>query len=211
MGKITLTIDGSNVVADKGTSILEAALQNNIYIPHLCYHPDLDPRGACRLCIVEISDEQVVISCRTPVEPGMVVKTNSPKVNRVRRPIVELLINDHHNTCRGCPSNRRCDLQKIIAYLRIDRRRVRRLILPEEKMPLDTSHPCFDYDPNRCLLCGICLQTCKDIQRVSSLHFVGRGYATKIGFFGDKSRCESCGECMARCPVGVLLPKTPPQ
>lgn len=211
MGKITLTIDGSNVVADKGTSILEAALQNNIYIPHLCYHPDLDPRGACRLCIVEISDEQVVISCRTPVEPGMVVKTNSPKVNRVRRPIVELLINDHHNTCRGCPSNRRCDLQKIIAYLRIDRRRVRRLILPEEKMPLDTSHPCFDYDPNRCLLCGICLQTCKDIQKVSSLHFVGRGYATKIGFFGDKSRCESCGECMARCPVGVLLPKTPPQ
>jgi len=211
VGKITLTIDGLNVVADKGTSVLEAALQNNIYIPHLCYHPDLDARGACRLCIVEIGDEQLVTSCRTPVEPGMVVKTNSPKVDRVRRPIVELLINDHHNTCRGCPSNGHCDLQKVMAYLRIDRRRVRRLILPEEKMPLDTSHPCFDYDPNRCVLCGICLQTCRDIQGVSSLHFVSRGYATKMGFFGDKSRCESCGECMARCPVGVLLPKTTPQ
>ncbi len=211
MGKITLKIDGLNVVVNKGTSVLEAALQNKIYIPHLCYHPDLNARGACRLCIVEIGDEQLVTSCQIPVEPGMVVKTNSPKVNKIRRPIAELIINDHHNTCRGCPSNRHCDLQKVIAYLRIDRRRVRRLILPEEKMPLDTSSPCFDYDPNRCVLCGICLQTCRDIQGVCSLHFVSRGYATKIGFFGDKSRCESCGECVVRCPVGALLPKTTPQ
>jgi len=210
MDKIKLEIDDLNVVADEGMSILEAALQNNIYIPHLCYHPELDARGACRLCVVEIGDGQLVTSCQTPVEPGMVVKTNSPEVDKVRRPIVELLINDHHSTCRGCPSNGHCELQKIMAYLHIDRRRVRRLILPEEKMPLDTSPPCFDYDPNRCVLCGICLQTCEDIHGISSLHFVGRGYATKIGFFGDQTRCESCRECIERCPVGALLPKTTP-
>lgn len=211
MDKITLTIDGSNVVVNEGMSVLEAALQNNIYIPHLCYHPDLEARGVCRLCIVEIDDKQLVTSCRTPVEPGMVVKTNSLKVDKVRRPIVELLIADHHSTCRGCPSNGHCELQKVMAHLCIDRRRVRRLRLPEEEMPLDTSNPYFDYDPNRCVLCGVCVQTCEDIHGTSSLHFVSRGYVTRIGFFGDKSRCELCSKCVTRCPVGALIPKTIPQ
>jgi len=208
--KITLTIDGQDVETDEGQTILEAALQNDIYIPHLCYHPALQPRGTCRLCMVELGDGQLVTSCRTLVAPGMVVKTKSPEVNKVVRPVVELLIADHHSSCRGCPANGHCELQKIMAHLRIDRRRVRRLRPPEEEMPLDTSNPCFDYDPNRCVVCGICVQTCEDLHGVSSLYFVNRGYGTRIAFHGDESKCESCKKCIERCPVGVLLPKNIP-
>jgi len=141
------------------------------------------------------------------VEPGMVVRTKSPEVDEARRLIVELLIADNHSTCRGCASSRQCELQRIMAYLHIDRRRVRRLRLPKEELPRDTSNPFFDYDPNKCVLCGICLRTCEDVHGVSALHFVGRGYGTKIAFFGNKSRCESCGQCMPRCPVGALISK----
>jgi len=207
MKKIPLTIDGQEITADKGMSVLEAALQNDIYIPHLCYHPALEARGACRLCLVEIGDGELVTSCRTPAEPGVVVNTRSPQVDKLVRPVVELLIADHHSSCRGCASSGHCELQKIMAHLRIDRRRIRRLRLPEEEAPLDTSNPCFDYDPNKCVLCGICVQTCQDLHGVSSLYFVHRGPESKIAFYGDESRCEACKECVTRCPVGVLLLK----
>lgn len=207
MDRITLTIDGSDIVAHGGTTILEAALQNGIYIPHLCYHPDLKPYGACRLCIVEVGDGQLVISCRTSVEQGMVVKTRSPKVDEVRRITIELLVANHHISCRGCPSSGHCELQRIMAFIRIDRKRVRRLRLPKEEMSLDTSNPFFDYDPNKCVLCGICVRACEEIQGVNAFNFVGRGYGTKIAFFGDKSRCESCRGCVLRCPVGALILK----
>ena len=205
MEKVSLTIDGLEVVVNKGTSVLEAALRNSIYIPHLCYYPDLEARGTCRLCIVEIDDGELVTSCRMPVASGMVVKTKSSQIDKVIRPVVELLIADYHASCAGCPSSGHCELQKIMAHLRIDRRRVRRLGLPKVKAPLDTTNPCFDYDANRCVLCGICVQTCEHAQGISSLYCVGRGYGTKIGFYGDKSKCESCKECMGRCPVGALV------
>lgn len=207
MDKICFIIDGRQVFADKGATILEVALQNDIYIPHLCHHPDLQPRGSCRLCTVEINGGELVTACRTPGEEGMEVRTRSPEVDRAVRPIVELLIADHHASCRGCPSSERCELQKIMANLRIDRRRVQRLRPPKEELPLETLNPCFDYEPNKCVRCGICVQTCEDLLGTSCLYFVERGYGTKIAFFGDKSKCESCLECVARCPVGVLIPK----
>lgn len=208
MEKVPLTIDGLEVVVDKGTSILEVALRNNIYIPHLCYYPDLEARGTCRLCIVEINDGELITSCRMPVESGMVVKTKSPKIEKLIRPVVELLIADHHASCAGCPSSGHCELQKIMTYLRIDRRRVRRLRLAKVEAPLDTTNPCFDYDANRCVLCGMCVQTCDHVQGISSFYFVGRGHSTKVGFYGDKPKCESCKQCMVRCPVGALISKT---
>lgn len=208
MEKVSLTINGVDMVVDRGTTVLEAALQNNIYIPHLCYHPDLEPQGVCRLCTVEVDTGQLVTSCRIAVEPGMVVRTRSPEVDKTVRPIVELLIADHHANCGGCPASGHCELQKIMAHLRIDRKRVRRLRSPTVELPVDTSNPCFDYDANRCVLCGICVESCKAIHGNSSLYFVGRGYDTKIAFFGDTSKCESCMECVARCPVGALMPKT---
>ena len=205
--KIMLTIDGLDIEVDEGMTVLEAALQNDIYIPHLCYHPQLVPRGACRLCIVDIGNGQLVTSCRTPVEVGMVVKTKSPQIDKVVHPVVELLIADHHSTCRGCLSNGHCELQKIMAHLHIDRRRVRRLRLPGEDLPLVTSNPVFDYDPNKCVFCGICVQTCQEMQGAGFLYPVGRGYNIEVTFYGDESKCDSCRECVARCPVGALLPK----
>ncbi|MFH1651366.1 MAG: 2Fe-2S iron-sulfur cluster-binding protein [Chloroflexota bacterium] len=209
--KVKLTIDGQEITAPAGASVLEAALANDIYIPHLCHHPALPAAGACRMCLVEVGEGQMVMSCRTPVAAGMVIRTKSPGIDRLVRPVIEMLIADHHESCRGCPSSGHCELQRVMAHLRIDRRRVRRLKLPDKQLPLDTSSPCFDYDPNRCVLCGICVQTCAQRQGESMLHFVERGYGTKIAYFGDETQCSDCGkECMARCPVGVLLPKSAP-
>ena len=206
MGKVTFTINEEILEADEGTSVLAAALQNNIYIPHLCYHPELESRGACRLCLVEVNG-RLVTACRTPVEPGMSVRTNTPEIDQAIRPVVELLIANHHITCRGCSSSGKCQLQKLMAELRIDRRRVRRLRTPDEKLPLDTSPPCFDYDPNKCVLCGICIQTCEQIHGTSSLYFLNRGTDTRVAFYGEEERCAACLECIRRCPVSVLLPK----
>ena len=211
MEKLALTIDSSDIIAEKGMTILEAALKNGIYIPHLCYHPDLKPSGACRLCLVEMEDGELVTACRVPVKKGMVVRTKSSKVDKVLHPIVEVLIANHHPDYRGYPSSGQGELQRIMAHLHIDRKRLQRLRLPTEKLARDTSNPFFDFDPNGCVLCGICVHTCEDIAGVSAINFISRGYKTKVAPFGDKpfaqSRCESCGECVIRCPVGALIPK----
>ncbi|EFK07529.1 2Fe-2S iron-sulfur cluster binding domain protein [delta proteobacterium NaphS2] len=204
MSKVTLTIDGLDVEAEKETTILRAALDNDIYIPHLCYHPELSPSGICRLCMVN-ADGEVVMSCQTPVDQGMVVKTKDPEIDRLRRTSIEILVANHHASCRGCPGSGPCALQKIMAYIRIDRKRVRRLRLPEEDLPKDQSNPYFDYDPNHCVLCNICVQTCEKIQ--GALHVIGRGIRTQIAFYGNNADCQSCMECVARCPVGALTAK----
>lgn len=207
MDKITLKIDGFDILTSSGTMILEAALENGIYIPNLCYHPELKSSGVCRLCLVEVGDGRPVLSCRTAAEQGMIVKTRSPEVDRARRAIVELLIADHHTDCRNCPSSGKCELQRIMASLHISIKRMRPLKRAKEELPRDISNPFFDYDPNKCILCGICVRTCEGLPGDSIPEFVGRGYDTRIAFFGDKSRCEGCGECVARCPVGALQPK----
>lgn len=202
MDRLTLTVDDSEISADKDTTILQAALDNDIYIPHLCYHPDLSPPGICRLCMVE-ADGEMRFACQTMVEQGMVVKTRTPEVDKIRRSNIEILVANHHITCRGCPGIGHCELQKIMAYIRIDKKRVRRLRLPKEELSIDNSNPFFDYDPNHCVLCEICVRTCEKIQ--NALHLVGRGYKTKVVFYGDSSICESCMECVVRCPVGALI------
>jgi len=204
MDKVTLNIDGQEVTADKETTVLQTALHNDIYIPHLCYHPDLKPSGVCRLCMVEI-EGKIVFSCRTPVEQGMVIKTKTPEIEKARRTNIEMLVANHHISCRGCPGRGQCALQKIMAFIHIDKKRVRRLRPPKEELPQDNLNPFFDYDPNKCVVCEICVRTCEEIQH--ALNIVGRGYSTKIAFNGDSSKCESCMECVARCPVAGLIPK----
>ncbi|MDP2983632.1 MAG: formate dehydrogenase subunit alpha [Candidatus Latescibacter sp.] len=211
MDSITLTIDGLVVTAEKGKTVLETALENGIYIPHLCHHPDLKPTGVCRLCMIEIEGRGMTISCKTPVEQGIVVRTESPEIAKVRRIATELLITDHHSDCLACKQDNHCELQKIAAFVGIDRVRLDRMRMPKRLSPIDSSNPFFDLDPNKCVLCGICVRTCDEIQGVNALDFLHRGYKTKIGTFGDKpiveSVCESCGECVSRCPVGALVPK----
>ena len=210
MEKITLTIDGMAVETEPGSSVLKAALDAGIYIPHLCHHEDLEPVGVCRLCMVEI-EGRMVFSCLVPAEDGLVVRTESPAINNARRVAAELLIVNHNADCLACAKNNDCKLQEIAAYVGIDSERIERLRVPKEMLPVDDSNPFFDYDPNQCVLCGICVRTCDQLQGVAALDFAYRGYRTKISTFGDKpiaeSVCESCGECVSRCPVGALVPK----
>ena len=212
MNKISLTIDGLKVTAAKGSTVLKAALENGIYIPHLCYDPGLEPAGVCRLCLVEIEGRGLTVSCRTLVEEALVIHTESPEINKARRTTCELLIANHHSDCLSCAKNNQCELQRIASYLGIKEERLKQLRQPAKRLPLDTSNPFFDRNPNQCVLCGICVQTCEELQGVSAIDFVFRGYNTTIGTFGNKpikeSTCESCGECVVRCPVGALTPKT---
>src|SRR4030042_451150 len=212
MEQLSVNIDGQYIVAREGATILEVALANNIYIPHLCYHPDLKPAGSCRVCLVELDKCQLVTSCRTPVKDGMIIKTNSPEIDKVRRPVIEMIIANHHMDCKNCAKKGQCELQRIRAYMKIDKKSIERLRLPQEELPKDLSNPFFERDHNKCVLCGICVRTCQEIQKVSAIDFAGRGNNTKIAAFGDKpiaeSRCESCGECVIRCPVGALVSKS---
>jgi len=207
----TLTIDGLSVKARKGDTILKAALDHNIYIPHLCYHPELTPFGGCRLCMVKIQGRGLTISCKAPVEEGMTVITEDPAINAIRRIAAELLIANHDARCLECAKNTRCKLQEIAAYIGISDERLGRLQPVVRTLPVDDSNPFFIRDFNRCVLCGICVRTCQEIQMLGAIDFTFRGVDTKIATLGDKpilhSTCVSCGECVVRCPVGALLPK----
>ncbi|MFC1782924.1 formate dehydrogenase subunit alpha [Planctomycetota bacterium] len=212
MDKVKLSIDGVAITAEKGKTILETALQKGIYIPHLCYHPDLKPVGVCRLCMVEIEGRGLTISCKTPVEEGLVVRTDGPEVEKVRRVAAELLIANHHADCLSCAQNNQCELQRIAAYVGIESERLERLRAPKAMAPIDESNPFFYRDPNKCVLCGICVRTCDELQNINAIDYGFRGFESTISTFGDKpikeSICESCGECVVRCPVGALSYKS---
>ncbi len=237
METIRLTIDSQEVTVKRGTTVLEAAQAAGIYIPTLCYDPDLEPYGGCRLCIVEIEKMRgLPTSCTTPATDGMVVHTTTPAVDGVRRTALELLLANHPSECLvcnrrteeercrpydiclrsvavtdrcvTCAANERCELQKVIGYMGITELR-----LPREtgQFPVDTSNPFFDLDRNRCILCARCVRTCSEVTGVGAIDMAYRGYSMKVATFGDKplleSICKSCGECMAHCPVGALTPK----
>ncbi len=208
---ITLTVDGREVQAAPGTSILRAALDSGIYIPHLCDHRDLDSVGICRVCLVEIEGRRPTVSCMTPVEEGLVVRTSSADLDQTRKVNLELLIANHDYNCETCAKNSRCQLQKVTRFIGVDENRLKSLRKAPLDQPLDSSNPFYLRDMNKCVLCGICVRTCEEIQGDGCIDFAYRGIRTKISVLGDKpimeSTCVSCGECVARCPVGALVPK----
>lgn len=211
MGELVLSINGKEITAREGQTILEVALGNRIYIPHLCHHPDLEPAGTCRLCYVELEGKGPVLSCRTLAQKGMAIRTRSPAVDEIRRGLVELLIANHHDDCPNCAKKGRCELQRILGYLRVDKKKARRLRFAEQQLERDTTNPFFDLDPNKCVLCSRCVRTCSELLHVDAITVVGRGYRSRIATLGEKrladSDCESCGECVERCPVGGLVYK----
>jgi formate dehydrogenase (NADP+) alpha subunit len=209
--KIKLKIDGLEVKAEKGSTILQTALNNNIYIPNLCYHQGLEPWGSCRLCMVENEEGRLITACETIVQDGMNIITENSRINRVRKLSAELLIANHEVDCLTCRKNDNCKLQEVAAYLGINRENIGSLRRQTNKISVDDSNPFFDRDLKKCILCGICVRTCSEILGVNAIDFGFRGYESKITTFSDKpiieSNCVSCGECVVACPVGALVPK----
>ncbi|NMA92447.1 MAG: 4Fe-4S binding protein [Firmicutes bacterium] len=207
--QVTITIDGRELSARRGEKLLWAALRNEIYIPHLCAWPEIEPpEASCRLCYVEIEGrERPVTSCTEPVIEGMVVHTRSPRVDRLVASAFELIMSDHHLNCAKCPQHKRCELQKIARERRLRLRPSRLTALPR-RGERDDSLKTIYFDSGRCVLCGRCIWACRELARVGAIGFSRRGYKQAVTTFGDlplaETACTECGECVEICPVGAF-------
>jgi predicted molibdopterin-dependent oxidoreductase YjgC len=206
---ITLTINGVPVTVTEGATVLEAARQAGIYIPTLCYDPDLSPYGGCRMCIVEVEGMRgLPTACTTPAADGMVVHTETAAVNQSRRITLELIIANHHGDCLTCAKNQDCELQKVARYLGVEPEHFDRMRKSTRVVPIDDSNPAFIRDMNKCILCARCVRACHEITGIDAIDLAYRGNEATVATFGDKpvllSRCETCGECVSRCPTGAL-------
>jgi len=233
--KIKLTIDGVNVEVEKGVTVLQAAQRAGTYIPTLCYHPNLQPYGGCRLCIVEIENMRgLPTSCTTPASEGMVVTTSTPKLQELRRSFLQLILTEHPNACLtchrrercgpydiclrhvavtercvSCPNNKQCELQYLVDYIGLEE-----VTLPYryKELPVDFSRePLIKRDYNLCILCGRCVQMCTDVRGIGAISFMNRGFQTVVGTAYDRplqeSNCRFCGACVEVCPTGALMDK----
>lgn len=204
-----LHIDGQDIETEEGKSILEAALDSGIYIPHLCHHPDLPPIGACRLCIVEIEGmEGLHTSCTTPAADGMIIKTKTEKIDNMRRLAMELMLAGHPPDCGTCIKYLNCELQSLKQYLVGDHVRVR---MRSKLFPLNSSNPLFLHDPNKCVLCGRCVRACHELRGVGVLFYKKKGKETYTYTASDlplaDSSCRFCGACAEVCPTGAIMDK----
>ncbi len=207
---VTITINGIEVSAEDHMTVFEAAETVGIYIPTLCHHPDLSTFGACRVCMVD-ADGKIVTACRAPVKEGMVIKTNTEEVNQVRRVAVELILANHHEDCQSCSKNNHCKLQEVSNFVGVTPERIGRMRRSVNPVAIDESNPFFALDRSKCILCGVCIRTCEEINGATALDFGFRGYETSVITLGNKpmldSKCVSCGECVERCPTGALSRK----
>ncbi len=209
-GTIKLNIDGRDIETQTGTSILEASLNAGIYIPHLCYHPDLSPIGNCRLCTVEIQGiDTLQTSCTTPATNGMVVKTKTDAVIRLRRLAMELLLAAHPHDCDTCNKYLNCELQSLKQYLISDELRV---MIRSKLLPINMKNPLFQHDPNKCVVCGRCVRACYELRGVGILQYNKKERETYCGTISDfllaDSDCRFCGACAEVCPTGAIADKT---
>lgn len=206
---VNITINNKKIQVPEGTTILNAAKQAGIDIPVLCYHPDLDIKANCRICVVEVEGARTLqTACSTRVWEGMAVRTNTPKVRQARKIIVELILAGHEMDCTYCKRNNRCDLQKIAADLGIRENPFRHV---ERDLERDTSGPSFERNPNKCIKCGRCIQMCGKVQGLSLLDYVGRSDEVEIkpafGKYLTDIACVACGQCAVVCPVAAITEK----
>ena len=210
LGTVTLTIDGVKTRVPEGTTVLEAAGTAGVYVPTLCFDEDLLPYGGCRLCVVEIDGMRgLPTACTTPVAEGMVVRTETPTVEQSRRITMELIMANHHGDCLTCAKNQDCELQRVARYVGMDEAHFERMRKSQELVPLDESNPAYIRDMNKCILCARCVRACHEITGIDAIDLAFRGDAVTISTFGNRaillSRCETCGECVSRCPSGALV------
>jgi len=232
--KIKLTIDEVEIEVEKGVTVLQAAQNAGIYIPTLCYHPDLLPYGGCRLCIVEIENMRgFPTSCTTPATNGMVVRTNTSQLQKLRQDFLQLILTEHPNACLTCdrrercgpydiclrnvavtercvvcPNNKQCELQNLVDYIGIGE-----MPLPYKykDLPVDDSSPLIERNYNLCVLCGRCVQVCADARGIGAISFVNRGFDVVVSTSYNRalqdSGCRFCGACVEVCPTGALMDK----
>lgn len=203
---VSITIDGKELKVPKNVKVLEAALQNGIYIPHLCHHPDLPELGSCRLCIVEVEGKEgVFTSCTLKAEDGLNIITKSEKINHLRKLAMELILAAHPEDCSTCPKYGRCELQTLIQYMEVSATRMSRRV---KGFQSNEKNPLLIHDMNRCVLCGRCVRACSDLRDVKVLRYNKNNMETYIGTLHDKllkdSDCRFCGACAEVCPTGTI-------
>ena len=210
---VHLTIDGVEVTVPAGTTLMQAARSAGLDVASLCATDSLKPFGSCRLCLVEVSGRKgLPASCTTPAESGMVVRTQTPQLARVRRNVMELYISDHPLDCLTCAANGDCELQDMAGTVGL--RQVRYGMdganhLHAEK---DESNPYFTFDASKCISCSRCVRACDEIQGTFAITIAKRGFASKVTAGVDESflssECVSCGACVQACPTATLMEKS---
>lgn len=204
-----ITIDGTRLEVPDNKNVLDCALENGIYIPHLCHHKDLSPLGSCRMCVVEVEGQEgVTTSCTLKAKDGLVIKTKTPEVDRLRMLALELLLTGHPAECTGCPKYGNCELQMMIQYIgpKTGRLKMRtKGFKPVEENPL------ILHDMNRCVLCGRCVRACNELRGVKVLQYQKKDMETYVGTLHGKllkdADCRFCGACAEVCPTGTIRDK----
>ena len=208
--KLSIRIDGELISALDGQTILQAAKANGKSIPTLCDMEGLTPVGGCRLCIVEVQGiDRLLPACTTPIQDGMSVTTNSPKLAKYRRISIELLLVERNHFCAVCVSNGHCELQSMATDLGISSVH---FAYNYPKLSVDMSHPRFVLDHNRCILCTRCVRVCAELEGAHVWEMTSRGIHAKIVSdlnqkWGESRGCTSCGKCVQACPTGALAEK----
>lgn len=210
---VTLTIDGRCVTVPAGTSVMRAAALSGGDIPKLCATDSVKAFGSCRLCLVEVDGMRgTPASCTTPVADGMVVRTQTSRLQKLRRGVMELYISDHPLDCLTCSANNDCELQDTAAQVGLRDVRYGYAGANHLGADVDSSNPYFDFDPAKCIACSRCVRACDEVQGTLALTIDGRGFASKVsaGQAGDdflSSECVSCGACVQACPTATLQEK----
>lgn len=210
---VTIEIDGVEVQVTAGTSVMRAAVDAGINVPKLCATDSLEPFGSCRLCLVEIEGRRgYPASCTTPCEPGMKVKTQTPKLADIRKGMMELYISDHPLDCLTCPTNGNCELQDMAGVVGLRDVRYGYEGQNHTKLAKDESNPYFTYDASKCIVCNRCVRACEETQGTFALTISGRGFESRVSAGQDQpfmeSECVSCGACVDACPTATLTEKT---
>ena len=210
MENITIKINGIEVSAPAGSTILEAARLAHIKIPTLCYLKEINEIGACRICVVEVKGaKSLVASCVYPINEGMEVWTNTPKVLESRKKTLQLLLSNHRKECLSCVRSGNCELQQLCRELKVDDENKYEGEMPEAMVDASAAH--MIRDNSKCILCRRCTAICENVQGIGVIGANGRGFSTYIGQAFDMgladTSCVSCGQCIAVCPTGALTEK----